>query len=118
MKQSMGKQSDRNDEDSAVARRMRNERKRRKLPDPLDLDNNQGKDSTKGQNVRPLDAGPSRQELIAIDRNRDRIEKADERNQATLLSKYLPSSAELFLPPPVKGPEDSFQPPPEFHTHT
>jgi hypothetical protein len=109
MKQSTGKQSDRNDEDSAVARRMRNERKRRKLTDPLN--------STKGQNVRPLDAGPSRQESIAIDRNRDRIEKADERDRATLLSKYLPSSAELFLPPPVEGPEDSFQPPPEFHTH-
>jgi hypothetical protein len=111
----MGEQSDRHDEDSAVARRMRNERKRRKRPDPLNLENDLREASTKGQNVRPLDAGPSRQETIAIDRNQNRIEKADERDRATLLSKYLPSSAALFLPPPVEGPEDSFRPPPDFH---
>jgi hypothetical protein len=37
-----------------------------------------------------------------------------DRDQPILLSKYLPSSAELFLPPPVEGPEEFFRPPPEF----
>jgi hypothetical protein len=51
---------------------------------------------------------------MALERNRDRVDKADNRDRATLLSKYLPTSADLFLPPPVEGPEDFFRPPPEF----
>jgi hypothetical protein len=65
-------------------------------------------------NIRLLDAGPPQQETMALERNRNRVNKADDRDRATLLSKYLPPSAELFLPSPVEGQEDFFRPPPEF----
>jgi hypothetical protein len=62
--------------------------------------------------------GPSGgQELLIIKCNQDHFDKANKHTQATLLSQYLPSSAELFLPPPIKGlGEDFFHPPPKFYT--
>jgi hypothetical protein len=101
----------RKDENSAVARRMRKDRKR------VDSKPDQMKDrtQTEGPKIRFIDAGPSQQETMVIKRNRDRIDKADNRDRATL-SKYLPSCAQLFLYPPVEGPKDSFRPTPEFYT--
>jgi hypothetical protein len=94
---------------------MRKKRKRRQVDSMLDRRN--GKAQTGGPKIRSLDAGPSRQEMMAIKRNQNRIDEANKCNRATLLSKYLPSSTKLFLHPPVEGPEEFFRPLPEFHTH-
>jgi hypothetical protein len=97
-------------DDLAVARRTE---KTGRIRRSTQLEVSQGEAPPKA-NIRLLDAGPSQQETMALERNQDRIDKADNCDRATLLSKYLPPSAELFLPPPVEGPEDLFCSPPEF----
>jgi hypothetical protein len=52
-------------------------------------------------------------ERVANRRNLDRIERANISNQQ-LLSKYLPSSVDDFLPNRIPGPDDSFTPGPEL----
>jgi hypothetical protein len=46
-------------------------------------------------------------------RNEQRITEADHRDRNTL-GKYLPTDPNAFLPPPIPGPDDAFQPPPTF----
>jgi hypothetical protein len=55
-------------------------------------------------------AEPSKKEKIATGRNRERVERADTIDQE-LLSKYLPATANDFLPTTIPGPDDSFIPP-------
>jgi hypothetical protein len=57
--------------------------------------------------------GPSPQEKRADQRNEGRLAKANQVD-ADILGKYLPSSAKLFLPTPVPGPDDHFTKNPEF----
>ena len=58
----------------------------------------------------PADTEPSKSEKIAIRRNRERVERADAIDQK-LLSKYLPETANDFLPNTIPGPDDNFTPP-------
>jgi hypothetical protein len=52
-------------------------------------------------------------ERVADRRNLDRIERANISDQQ-LLSKYLPSSEDTFLPNRIPGPDDSFTPGPQL----
>jgi hypothetical protein len=49
-------------------------------------------------------------ERVAEKRNRARVERADATDQK-LLSKYLPTNIDDFLPSAIPGPDDSFTPP-------
>jgi hypothetical protein len=53
---------------------------------------------------------PSKTKKIAIQQNRERVERADAIDQQ-LLSKYLPATADEFLPETIPGPDDAFTPP-------
>ena len=56
---------------------------------------------------------PSKKELKATERNNRRLSEANNSDQ-NLIRKYLPSSPLSFLPSPVLGPDDFFEPPSLF----
>jgi hypothetical protein len=60
--------------------------------------------------LTPANAEPSKKEKIAIRRNRERVERANAIDQK-LLSKYLPATANDFLPTTIPGPDNAFIPP-------
>jgi hypothetical protein len=78
--------------------------------DDIQANSDQDKPDQDKPLLTPADKELSKTEKIAIRRNQERLKRANAIDQK-LLSKYLPASANDFLPNTIPGPDDNFTPP-------
>jgi hypothetical protein len=89
--------------------RLTGERDKTDLDSVVGLDALENDNDSEDEDLRP-EGEETEKERVAVKRNRDRVEKANATDHK-LTSKYLPKTADEFLPNKIPGPDDTFTPP-------